>query len=62
MMKIEQLKTLKYDNFSSLEKIFSEYETEFLNYNLHTNLISKNDEKVLFSISISVSIKCFALK
>ena len=61
MMKIEQLKTLKYDIFSSLEKIFSEYETEFLNYNLHTNLISKNDEKVLFEKHIfdSLAINLF---
>ncbi len=61
MMKIEQLKILKYDNFSSLEKIFSKYKTEFLNYNLHTNLISKNDEKVLFEKHIfdSLAINLF---
>lgn len=61
MMKINHLKTLNYENFSSLEEIFSKYKEEFLKYNNHTNLISKNDESVLFEKHIfdSLSINLF---
>lgn len=61
MMKINQLELLKYQDFSSLEEIFSKYKTEFLKYNAHTNLISKNDEKVLFEKHIfdSLAINLF---
>ncbi len=60
-MKINELKKLNYDNFSLLEEKFLNYQKEFLKYNSHTNLISKNDEKVLFEKHIfdSLAIKLF---
>ena len=61
MMKINELKTLNYENLSSLEELFYNYKNEFLKYNFHTNLISKNDEKVLFEKHIfdSLAINLF---
>ncbi len=61
MMKISQLEKLNYKEFQSLEEMFLKYQKEFLKYNSHTNLISKNDEKVLFEKHIfdSLSINLF---
>ena len=61
MMKISQLEKLKYEKSSLFEGVFLKYKEEFLKYNAHTNLISKNDEKVLFEKHIfdSLSINLF---
>lgn len=61
MMKIKDLETLNYKDISTLEPLILSYMQSFLNYNSHTNLISKNDEKVLFEKHIydSLSINLF---
>ena len=61
MTKINNLKNLKFNNLSNLKFLLESYEKEFLLYNSHTNLISKNDEKVLFEKHIfdSLSINLF---
>ena len=60
-MKIKDLETLNYKDISTLEPLILSYMQSFLNYNSHTNLISKNDEKVLFEKHIydSLSINLF---
>lgn len=61
MTKINYLKNLKYTNISEINKLINLYTKEFLLYNSHTNLISKNDEKILFEKHIydSLSINLF---
>ena len=61
MTKINYLKTLNYTNTSEINELINSYTKEFLLYNSHTNLISKNDEKVLFEKHIydSLSINLF---
>lgn len=61
MTKIKELEKLNFSDFSQYENLFLKYEECFLKYNLHTNLISKNDEKVLFEKHIfdSLAINLF---
>ena len=47
-MNFSELKKLNINLTSSQENELNIWKQEFLEYNSHTNLISKNDEKVLF--------------
>ena len=47
-MQVETLKKLNIELSEEKIKLFDEYEKKFLEKNAHTNLISKNDEKLLF--------------
>lgn len=62
MTKFSLLKNLGIDLSSEREERLERYQNEFLTYNSHTNLISKNDEKVLFEKHIydSLSINLFS--
>ncbi len=48
MTKINLLERLDFVLTPEMEELFETYQKLFLEYNSHTNLISKNDEKVLF--------------
>ena len=47
MTKTQLLKNLGFTITKDINSLIEKYQNEFLNYNSHTNLISKNDAKVL---------------
>ncbi len=61
MMKLNLLKNLNLEITPETEKLLTLYQENFLAYNAHTNLISKNDEKVFFEKHLydSLSINLF---
>lgn len=61
MMKFSLLKNLEIDPTNELKTRLNLYGKEFLNYNSHTNLISKKDEKFFFEKHVydSLSINLF---
>lgn len=62
MTKTQLLENLGFKITNDVTNLIDNYQKEFLTYNSHTNLISKNDEKVLFEKHIydSLAINIFS--